>query len=464
MVTMPDRLTALDGTFLELEDADAAAHMHIGAILVFGPRPGGGSPDVDEVRSYLAPRLGALPRYTQRLAGPGAGGLTWQRWVPDELFDIDHHVTEATLPAPAEWEQLLTWAGDYFSMRLDRHRALWEVIVVGGLADDHWALVTKTHHCLVDGVGSVDAAHLLLDGVADAVVAPETRESSGFGPLRGWLSPSSLAHGVGARVHAAAHPRDLTRRAIALGELLVREELHGAPESSLNGPIGPRRTLRAVGIDLDEAQHVRSALGGTVNDVVLAGVCAGLRALLLARHEEPPAQGLRAMVPMNTRGADDGARALGNRISSLFVDLPVAEENAIVRYELVREAMAAVKDSSQPLGANSLLQLTGTAPPLVHHLIARTLFAKRLFNVTVTNVPGPQATLTALGAPLKTVWPLVPIAADHAVGIAIFSYDGRLTFGINADRTSVADVDVLADGIVDGLAELQKLAHAAAPA
>jgi WS/DGAT/MGAT family acyltransferase len=463
MTTLPDRLTALDGTFLELEDADIAAHMHIGAILVFGPRPGDGSPDVDEVRAYLAPRLGALPRYTQRLAGPGAGGLTWQQWVADERFDIDHHVTAATLPAPAGWEELLTWAGEYFSVRLDRRRALWEVVVVGGLADDHWALVTKTHHCLVDGVGSVDAAHLLLDGVADSAVPPTTQETSGFGPLPGWLSPRSLVHGAGVGIHAATHPGKLVRRAAALGELLVREELHGAPESSLNGPIGPRRTLRAVGIDLEEAEHVKVGLGGTVNDVVLAGVCAGLRALLLARDEQLPAQGLRAMVPMNIRSSEDEA-TLGNRISSLFVDLPVAEANAIVRYELVREAMASIKDSNQPLGADSLLQLTGAAPPVVHQLLARTLFAKRLFNVTVTNVPGPQTTLTALGAQLKTVWPLVPIAADHAVGIAIFSYDGRLTFGINADRASVADIDVLADGIVEGLAELQQLAHAAAPA
>jgi len=458
----PDRLTALDGTFIELEDADPSAHMHIGGILVFAPRPGTGPPTVNEVRAQLEARLDALPRYRQRLADTSAGTLTWQRWIEDERFDIAHHVTAATLAAPGGWEQMLGWAGEYFSRRLDRRFPLWEVVVVGSLGDDHWALVTKTHHCMVDGIGSVDAAHLLLDGIADALEVAPGLDSPGNGGhlLPSWLSLGALAGVIGAGVRAATHPLDPVRRAAALVELLVREEVRGAPTSSINEPIGPDRILRAVGVSLDEVRLVKQALGGTVNDVVLATVCSGLRDLLISRGEDLPEQGLRAMVPMDVRHEGEHVRGSGNHISSLFVDLPVAEDNPLARYEHIRESTAAVKSSSQPLGTEAMLQIAGIAPPVLHHLIARTLFAKRLFNLTVTNVPGPQATLTAFGAPMKSVWPLVPLAADHALGIAIVSYDGQMTFGINADAASVGDVDVLAGGMTIALRELQRLAHA----
>lgn len=435
--------------------------MHIGSILVFGPKPGGEVPTLAEVRAYLAARLEALPRYTERLAGTSAGRFTWQRWERDPDFAIARHVGAVTLNPPGGWDELLAWAGDYFSMRLERDRPLWDVMMVHGLAYGHWALVTKTHHCLVDGVGSVEAAHLLLDGVAEALGTPETNGAHPDPSRR--LSPAlgAVVHGIGAGLHAATHPYEMARRAAALGSLLLHEEIQAAPDSSINDPIGPRRILRGVTVDLDEVRLVKRALGGTVNDVVLTSVSAGLRALLLERGEEPPVKGLRAMVPMNVRRDDDGA--LGNRISSLFVDLPVAERHPLARYEKVRETTEAIKGSSQPLGADSLLHVTGLAPPVVHQLLARTLFAKRLFNVTVTNVPGIQARLSAMGAPLKAVWPLVPIADDHAVGIAVVSYAGRLTFGIVADRESVPDIDVIASGIADGLAELQRIAHGVAP-
>jgi WS/DGAT/MGAT family acyltransferase len=449
-MTVIERMSALDGTFLELEDADPSAHMHIGGILVFGPRPGDVPPSVGEIRAYLEPRLGSLPRYHERLAHGDAGVLRWQDWVEDEAFDIRHHVLRAKLPAPGGWEQLLEWAGDYFSIRLDRHRPLWEITVVHGLGDGHWALVTKTHHCMVDGVGSVDASSLLFDGVTESLGSPPAETAPRrFGTIRG---------AVGTGVGALTHPLDMARRTEALGEMLVNNELRGAPASSLNVPIGPRRTLRAVEVSLDEVRLVKRVLGGTVNDVVLAAVTSGLRDLLLHRGEKPPAQGLRAMVPMNVRAREvDGT--LGNRISSLFVDLPVVDDNVMSRYQHVCDATRATKGGRQPLGADSLLKVAGLAPPVLHQFVARTLFAKRLFNVTVTNVPGPQVQLTALGATMKSIWPLVPIAADHAVGVAIISYDGRLTFGVNADAASVPDVDVLSRGIARALQELQRLAR-----
>jgi WS/DGAT/MGAT family acyltransferase len=459
---MPDHITAVDGTFLELEDANSAAHMHIGALLVFAPRPHAGTPSVEEVRTFLDERLDVLPRYRQRLAGPTAGGLGWQRWVDDEHFDVGRHVRGATLTPPGGLDELLEWASDYYSLRLERSMPLWEVVVVDGLADGRWALATKTHHCLVDGVGSVDAAYLLLDDVAEALAAAPADDDSvheRFGFARR-IVPDRLAHGAGVVLHGATHPRELVRRTAALAELLVRDEVKAAPETSLNEAICARRVVRSVTVELDDVKQIRRALGGTVNDVVLAAVAAGLRDVLVGRGEPVPEQGLRAMVPMNIRRDDEHGGALGNRISSLFIDLPVAEPHPIARYEKIRELTDATKGSSQALGSDTLLRVAGIAPPVIHHLLAQSLFAKRLFNVTITNVPGPQQPLTAFGAPLEMVWPLVPLAADHTVGVAIVSYNGRLCFGVNADRDSMSDVGVLVAGIEQGIGDLLAVAEA----
>jgi WS/DGAT/MGAT family acyltransferase len=340
------------------------------------------------------------------------------------------------------------------------------MVLVEGLADGYWALATKTHHCLCDGVGAVDVAHLLFDvepvdvpdvGPVDAG-APAEDDEAGH---RAWSIPGlGLAK---AGLGAVAHPKRSFNHAAALAELLVRDELIAAPDLSLNGPIGPFRRLQAVQLDLAEAKAIKTALGGTVNDVALAAVTGGLRALLHQRGEPLPERGVRAMVPMNLRREDEHDGQLGNKISSLFVDLPVAEEDELLRYGLVCAATNQVKASHLPEGADTLLALTGIAPPVLHHEIARSLFAKRLFNVTVTNVPGPQQQLYVLGAPLQTVWPLVPLAAEHAVGVAIVSYAGGLTFGIVADRDSMADVDVMAEGMLETLRVLQRAAHPVAP-
>lgn len=426
--------------------------------MVFGPHPDGTVPSLAEVRAHLDARLHLLPRYRRRLAGTGPGTLTWQHWEEDPHFDIARHVLPGVLPDPGGWEELLEWAGDFYSARLDRTMPLWQVTVVNGLGDGHWALVTKTHHCLVDGVGAVDATHLLLDGVAHALGVAELPDPAAApAGLRQWVAP--VLRPILGAAHLAVHPLDLARRAAALAELVVREEVIGAPDSGLNGPIGPRRRLRGVTFELDEARDIRRAFNGTVNDVVLAGACAGLRELLLARGEDLPVLGVRAMVPMNIRREGE---QLGNHISSLFVDLPVDEPNPQFRYELIREASASLKRGNLPLGADTLLQLGGLAPPLVHRVVAQALSGKRLFNLTITNVPGPPVAMTALDAPLTSVWPLVPLAADHTVAIAVLSYAGSLMFGVCGDHEAVPDIDVLALGIARGLEELHSVAVAAA--
>ncbi len=465
-----DQLTALDATFLELEEADDSAVMHIGGALSFAPLRGGGSPAIGEVREHLEQRLDRLPRYRQKLGAPRTGGLSWPSWEADQRFEIEAHVRHATLPSPGEESEFLEWISDFYSHRLDRSRPLWEIVLLDGLADGRWALVYKTHHCLVDGVGSVDLVGLLLDAEPeppDASAPQSARESASIGASHGWLSylsaPVGLLTDAGlaaarAGAHAVMHPREGLERSRDMIDLLFRDELIAAPSSSLNVPIGATRRIAAVHVELEELRAIRSVLGGTVNDVVLSAATGALRELLLARGEDPPRQGLRAMVPVNVRSEGDHGD-LGNQVSSLFVGLPVAEADPLRRYQLVVGATEKLKAGGQALAASGLTGLTELAPPVLHAGLARMLFAKRLFNVTITNVPASPERIYAFGASMVDVVPIVPLAAEHALGIAVVSYAGAMTFGLCADRGTVPDLDVLTDGIVTSLDELATLAH-----
>lgn len=468
---MSHDLTALDATFLELEQSDEGAHMHIGGAMIFDPLPGRGVPTRIRVRDSLASRLHLLPRYHQRLSEAHVGGLHWPAWEDDPRFDIDSHVRHATLPAPGDDDELLEWMADFYSHRLDRRRPLWETVLLDGLAGGRWALVWKTHHCMVDGVGSVDVAHTLLDTDPDASHdAPGQPGPADGGPtdiVRSWLPspPMTLRQASGAAanavrggVHAVLHPREALRQSAGLIDLLVRDEVIAAPPSSLNEEIGGTRRMGVVRVPLSTLRAVKDGLGGKVNDVALTAVTGGLRALLLQRGEPLPKDGLRAMVPVNIRAEHEHGQ-LGNKVVSLFAHLPVAIEDPLERYEAVVDDTHKLKSGGLGAGAGALLGLTGLAPPLLHATLARSLFATRLFNVTVTNVPGPARDLYASGARLVEVIPVVPLAAEHALGVAIFSYGGNVVFGLNADRESVPDLDVFADGIADSLAQLQKLVH-----
>jgi diacylglycerol O-acyltransferase / wax synthase len=477
-------LTALDATFLELEEADQGAHMHIGAVMVFERRPDGSAPSTAALIEHLESRLDALPRFRQRLSSPTTGGLAWPRWEEDERFKASSHIQRVRLPAPAGEAELLDWAGEFFSERLDRTRPLWEMAIIDGLGGGRWALATKTHHCMVDGVGSVDIGHVILDGEpapgeegdrdSDARteslilgdVSPNGARSQRSVPRQLAELPLKLsAAGLGlARrsVGAARHPervRDALRTSRAMVDLLIRDEVVAAPRTSLNVRIGGKRRLAVARVPLASLKSIRAELGGTVNDVVLTAAAGGLRRLLLARGEAPPPDGLRAMVPVNLREAAEQL-SLGNRITSLFIHLPVADDRPLARYARQVQEAESLKSGSQALGSRALIGLAGHAPPVVHTFLARSLFATRLFNVTITNVPGPQVPLYAFGSRLTDVWPLVPLAAEHAVALAVFSYDGQVFFALNVDRAAVPDLDVLAEGIEAELAELLELTSA----
>jgi diacylglycerol O-acyltransferase / wax synthase len=459
-----DHLTALDAAFLELEEGDASAHMHIGWTMVFDPLPGGGTPAVEEVRRLLEERLSLLPRFRRRLSAPHVGALSWPTWIADEEFEIAAQVSHATLPEPGGQEELLEWLGGFYSRRLDRTRPLWEMTLLDGLRDGRWAIAAKVHHCLVDGMSGASVVGLMLDpepepgpesrGVLEGFQPPPDSEEGIYGPR------SLVTHGVRAGVDLALHPRklrELFSRSRGIAELLVRDELRGAPHTSLNVPIGRNRRLAEVSAQLEELKAVKRELGGTVNDVALAVSVGGLRRLLESRGEEPERRGLRTMVPVSVREASQ-ALALGNRVSSLFVELPAAEPDPYERYRQTMTATEGLKGGQQAAGAEALVDIAGLAPPVLHAAVARLSYTPRLFNVTITNVRGSPTTLYALGAPLRHIFPLVPIFAYHAVGIAVVSYDGEVVFGLNADRDTVPDLDVLTDGIADSLTELRELA------
>ncbi|MGE5281719.1 MAG: WS/DGAT/MGAT family O-acyltransferase [Chloroflexota bacterium] len=461
---MADHLTPLDAAFLELEEGDAAAHMHVGWAMLCDPCPQGGAPSLADVQALLDERLELLPNFLCRLSSPRVGRLDWPTWERDEELDLANHIRHATLPAPGGEAELHEWIGDFYSHRLDRAHPLWEMILLDGLEGDRWALVAKVHHCLIDGISGASVTTVVLDAEPEpepgskGVLAAAGLAGNGSGEEHpGTLG--RLAAGARAGVDAALHPRKLRPlldRSRALADLLIRDELHGAPQTSLNVEISGVRRFDATAAPLADLKQIKRQLGGTVNDVVLAATAGGLRRLFAQRGEEVE-DCVRAMVPVSLRQAGESL-ALGNRVSSLFVELPVAEPDPLLRYHRIAAASEDLKRAGQAGGAEALMELAGAAPPLIHGVAARIAFAPRLFNLTVTNVPGPPLTLYALGAPVRRVLPLVPIFSGHAVGVAAVSYDGQVSFGLNADRGRVPDLAELRSGIEDSLDELRRLA------
>jgi WS/DGAT/MGAT family acyltransferase len=454
-------LSALDVSFLYMETPTTA--MHVGGVAVFEPPESGF--DYDRLVELITQRIGLVPRYRQKVRWV-PGHLANPVWVDDPDFDVTYHVRRSALPKPGTDEQLRELVGRLQSRRLDRNRPLWEIYLVEGLRDGRVAIVTKTHHAMVDGVSAVDIGTVILD------LEPTPREvpDDEWSPRR---EPSSLAlvrDAVGdvlskpasvvetARSAAGDAKQTAARMAALAGGVLAqaRTMAKQAPSSPLNVPIGEQRRFGMATTCLDDYKRVRKVHGGTVNDVVLATVAGALRAWLLTRGEAvSPTSVIRAMVPVSVR-SDAQKGELGNRVSSYFVDLPVGEKSPVVRLHQVSYAMRAHKESGAAVGADALVQLSGFAPPTIHALAARSAstLTRRLFNLVVTNVPGPQFPLYAAGAKMLSIYPVVPLAKNQAVTIGLTSYDGGVYYGLNADRDAMPDVDVLASCIEEALAEL----------
>ena len=468
-----DRLSALDAAFLHLEKG--GAHMHVAAVMVFDGEP----PSHEELMAGVESKLHLVPRYRQRLAFvPGDQGRPV--WVDDPHFNLGYHVRHTALPSPGSDQELRRLAGRLLEQPLDRGKPLWEMWLVEGLAPTHhgarprWALIGKTHHALVDGVSGVDITAVLLD------VSPEPAPVE---PPRPW-APSPPPGGaqllVEALVERATQPREALRgvrallraprqaagavagSAAAVGAM-AWAGVRSAPPSRLNVPIGPHRRYTWVDADLALLKEAKTALGGTVNDAVLTVVALALGRHLRRHGDDTTDLVLRAMVPVSVR-ADTEHGALGNRVSAMYAPLPVGVEDPAECFVAIREAMGDLKASGQAASAEVITRLGDFAPPTILSQAARLQARQRLFNLVVTNVPGPQFPLYLAGRRLLGLYPVVPLAQRQALGVAIMSYDGRVGFGLLSDLDALPDLDALATDLDDAVHALARAARGEKPA
>jgi diacylglycerol O-acyltransferase len=469
-----DRLTAIDASFLAQEGP--ASHMHIGGVIVCeGP-----APQYEEMLDHIRSRLHLVPRYRQRLAEPP---LETGRplWVDDPTFNLEYHVRQTALPAPGSEDQLLRLVGRLMSQQLDRSKPLWEMWIVEGLAvpggaaggrrsAGGFAIVSKTHHALIDGISGIDLATVMFDLSPAPAAVPHPDEP--WQPRPEPTGPQLVAGGavglvkavaggtlgvLGALARPQAALKAATVAAEGVGEV-VWAGMNPAPETPLNVEIGPHRRYAVVRNRLDDFKDVKNAFGGTVNDVVLTVVSGALRDWLHSRGVRTEGLELRALVPVSTRGSDE-VNTLGNRIAAMRGPLPVYIDDPVARLRAVKASMDGLKESKQAVGAEVLAGVQSFAPPTILAQASRLNFSTRLFNLIVTNVPGPQLPLYVRGREMEDVFPVAFLPKDHALAIAIMSYNGQMNFGLLGDYDAVPDLDRIAEGIEASLAELVALAR-----
>jgi diacylglycerol O-acyltransferase / wax synthase len=467
---MPDRLSALDASFLYLEQPTTP--MHVGAVALF-KRPRTGL-DYEDLLRLIEQRITLVPRYRQKVRHVPAS-LARPVWVDDPDFDLTYHVRRSALPKPGSDRALNELIARLMSRPLDHTRPLWEMYLVEGLARNRIAVLTKTHQALVDGISAIDIAQVILD------VSPTPREdySQPWTPKRepssirlvtdavteAWTRPTEVVDNVRAAATDAAATAG--KMVDVLGQVagVVRTAMRRAPGSPLNVSVSQQRRFAVARTELEDYRRVRSAHDCAVNDVVLAVVSGAMRNWLLSRGEPVSSSStVRAMVPLSVRAEPDAVGSggaaldgtLGNRVSSFLVDLPVGEPNAVVRLHQVAHQMRVHTSNGRSVGAETLVAIGGFAPPTLHALGARAAsgLSKHVFNLVVTNVPGPQVPLYAAGARMLEMFPVVPLAKGQALAIGLTSYDGGVFYGFNADRDAMGDVETLAGMIPESLDEL----------
>jgi diacylglycerol O-acyltransferase / wax synthase len=454
------RMSPLDASFLHLEDH--VTQLHIGSVSIFEGPP----PPFDDVLEMVTGKLVLVPRYRQvvRFVPLAMGRPVW---VDDEYFNLRYHLRRTALPAPGGVEELRNLVGRIMSQQLDRSKPLWEMWMAEGLGEGRWALVSKVHHCMVDGVSGTD----LLTVILDKERAPESLRTPAW---RAEPAPTGLHLFADALVERTISPYEGFRAAraalraprqfagqmkdTARGLLGMRGLVRRTPPSSLNGPIGPHRRWAWARSQLSDVKVVRAGLGGTVNDVVLACITNGFRQLLLSRGESVD-RVVRTMVPVSVRSPGERG-TYNNRVSAMFAQLPVGIDDPAERLTAIRSQMEGLKESRQAVAGEVLTSLSGFAPPMLLALGERvaTRVPQRNVNTVTTNVPGPQYPLYAAGRRLLESFPYVPLGGRIRVGVAIFSYDGALNFGVTGDYDAAPDVEVLCQGIEQGMAGLVELA------
>ena len=456
------RMSPLDASFLHIEDS--VSHMHIGSAAIFeGP-----APTHEEILASIRKKLPLVPRYRQKVRFVPLS-LGRPVWVDDPHFVLDYHVRHTAMPMPGGDAQLRNLVGRVMSQQLDRTKPLWELWIAEGLDDGRWVMISKTHHSMVDGVSSSDLLSVLMDETREGAPAPLDRWTPEPEPNPAQLVTDAIAQRAaspyeGMRTVASAlrGPRRLTRNLIqgARDVSQTRRVLRPTAELSLNGPIGPHRRWDWARARLADVKTIREAFGGTVNDVVLTVITAGFRDLLLQRGQDLEGRTVRTLVPVSVRTSSQRG-TYDNKVSGMFAELPVGIEDPCERLEAVRTQMEDLKRSRQAVGAEVLTSMAGFAPAMLHALGARVAMRmpQRNINTVTTNVPGPQHPLYLAGRRLLEVFPFVPLASRVRVGLAIYSYDGGLNFGVTGDYDTAPDIGVLAEGVERGMAELVALAQ-----
>jgi diacylglycerol O-acyltransferase len=457
---MTERLRDDDLALVAMESASTP--MHNATLEVFEPR---GEFGYDRLLALVADRIAFVPRYRQR-ARTVPGRLANPVWVDDDHFDLGYHVRRSALPRPGSMDQLRDLTARIMSRRLDRHRPLWEMYFIEGLEGGRFAILSKSHQVLVDGVGTIDLGQVILD------VDPEPRETvhDDWRPER---EPNGSALVVGAVQESLRHPAravgtltgNTTRLARSVGAVGGRAvevaaalaNRRSTADSPVSAVLSEQRRFATVRTELEDYRKVRRFHGGTVNDVILATVTGALRAWLLTRAESMPAsRTLRALVPMSVIDSELEPTSLGSQVTGHLLSLPVGEASAAVRLHQVSYALRAHKETGRAVAADRIAGVAGFAPTTFHALGSRVaaLHQRRQFDLVVTNVPGPQFPLYAAGAAMTESYPVLPLLPGHALAIGVTSYDGRVFFGLDGDRDAVPDLDVLAQCVVESLEEL----------
>jgi WS/DGAT/MGAT family acyltransferase len=456
-------MSPLDASFLHIENA--VAHMHIGSVAIFEGPP----PPYEEFEAMVAGKLPAVPRYRQKVRFVPLQ-LGRPVWVDDPHFNLVYHLRHTALPPPGGDTELRNLVGRVMAQQLDRHKPLWEMWMVEGLDQGHWALVSKVHHCMVDGVSGTDLLSVVLD--AEREPAPPLLDQ-----WRPEPEPSDVRLVGDAVVDMIANPYEQFRAARAatraprqiasqLAEFARGLRAWGGvvrptPASSINGPIGPHRRWDWARTRLADVKTVRTALGGTVNDVVLTVLTRGFRDLMLARGDDVNTRVVRTLVPVSVRAASERG-TYNNRVSGMIAALPVGIADAEERLLSIRAQMDGLKESKQAVAGEVLTSLSGFAPSMLLALGTRVAMRvpQRNINTVTTNVPGPQVPLYARGRQMLEAFPFVPLASSVRVGVAIFSYNGMVNYGVTGDYDSAPDIGVLCGGVEAGMTELLKLAEA----
>ncbi len=456
-----ERLSGLDASMLALEDHDA--HMHIGGVTIFdaGPlwKPDGGI-DIDVIREFVSSRLHLVPRYRQRLAWTPIERQPI--WVDDARFNILYHVRHASLPQGSGERELKRLAGRVFSQALDRGKPLWEMWFVEGCGERRFAMIAKVHHCMVDGIAGMELMRHLLQSRPEAEIPSREPWIALPPPRRERLLVDAALRPAGALARdgwqALRAPREALRAVGDAAAGLVenaRSSLRAAPETSLNVAIGPHRRLDWLHTELDAFREIRSRLGGTLNDVVLAVVAGAVRRFLEARHDAVSNVDFRVLIPVSTRSRGEGEEARGNRVSLLVAPLPIDVRDPGERLRQIVATTSELKSSRQALVTPAIEKIAEWTWPGLVGVMARAAAGSRRYNLLVTNIPGPREPAYLLGARQLEVFPAVPLFQGQAVAIGLLSYEKGLHWGFNSDWDAMPDLHELVLAVEAELAEMQ---------